>query len=206
MSGTMRYNEKKITERQLSELIGLCRGIIADGQVNQAEADFVYKWLVANEKLATSNPIAATLLLRINDMLQDGLLEEDESAELLETLTHFVGESGELGDDTESTVMPLCDPPPKVLLDMNIFCFSGTFEYGSRADCEDALRAVSAIRAKDINTKVDYLVVGKYTNQEWSNSVYGRKIEKAMEYREKYGIPKIISEEHWLKAMQSYEI
>lgn len=38
----------RITSRQIDELVGLARGIAADGDLNQTEVEFLQKWLAAN--------------------------------------------------------------------------------------------------------------------------------------------------------------
>ena len=37
--------QDRITSRQVDELVGLARGIAADGMVNQSEVEFLQKWL-----------------------------------------------------------------------------------------------------------------------------------------------------------------
>lgn len=37
-----KYNKKNIQDRQIDTLIGLSKGLIADGSINQAEANFLY--------------------------------------------------------------------------------------------------------------------------------------------------------------------
>jgi len=36
-----RFNRKNIQDRQIDTLIGLCKGITADGNVNQQKAEFI---------------------------------------------------------------------------------------------------------------------------------------------------------------------
>ncbi|WP_261321812.1 hypothetical protein [Rhizobium leguminosarum] len=62
----------RITSRQVDELIGLARGLVADGSVNQAEVEFLEKWLVANAGISDL-PILSTLYYRVRDILADGL-------------------------------------------------------------------------------------------------------------------------------------
>lgn len=201
MNGTMRYNGARVTERQISELVGLCRGIIADGQVNQSEADFVYKWLVANEDLVTSDPVAATLMLRIHAMLEDGVLDDEESVELLETLTNFTGGKLVLGEPLKSSGLPLCEPEPTVDFNDKHFCFTGTFESATRDECTYRTTLAGGKVYGSVTAKLDYLVIGRFATADWSNSSYGRKIEKAMHVREKHGLLKIIGEDLWVNSL-----
>lgn len=72
----------------MNELIGLAHGIIADGAVNQAKAEYLFKWIVANAE-QTDNPVLRLLYGRVEQVLADGVLDPEEAADLLETLTRF---------------------------------------------------------------------------------------------------------------------
>ena len=67
-----RLGDDRITSRQIDELVGLARGIAADGDLNLAEVEFLQKWLAANTAISQT-PVIRTLYQRINDMLQDGV-------------------------------------------------------------------------------------------------------------------------------------
>jgi NAD-dependent DNA ligase len=57
---------------------------------------------------------------------------------------------------------------------------------------------MGGINAKSVTKNLDYLVLGTYVTDSWIHESFGRKIEKAMQYRDS-GLPiKIITEEHWL--------
>ena len=63
-----RVSGDRISSRQVDELIGLVRGIAADGTLNVMEVEFLQKWLAAN--LAISDqPIIRILYERINEVL-----------------------------------------------------------------------------------------------------------------------------------------
>ena len=50
-----------------------------------------------------------------------------------------------------------------------------------------------------ITKKLNYLIIGAYATDAWIHSSYGRRIEKALRYRDK-GVPiSIVSEERWGK-------
>ena len=76
----LQYAGSRINNRQIDTLTGIAKGIIADGVVDQAEAEFLLPWLANNRY--TDNPMVATLLERVNTMLSDGLLDADEQGEL----------------------------------------------------------------------------------------------------------------------------
>ena len=80
-----RFNRKAIDDRQIDTLIGLSQGILADGRVNQSEAEFLLNWLVRNRQ-ATTNPIIINLLEKVEVMLEDDILDQEESEELADIL------------------------------------------------------------------------------------------------------------------------
>jgi len=194
------FNRARIDDRLANELIGLSRGIIADGAVSQQEAEFLQKWLTANATV-TNNPVIQNLLQRIGAMLSDGVLDADESAELLDTLSRFTGGHFELGEITKSNTLPLDHPAPNIEFVNRSFCFTGTFAFGTRADCIAAIEGLGAT-TNNLTKKTDYLVIGVYATDSWAHSSYGRKIEKAVEMRQA-GVPiAIVGEEHWLSQLQ----
>jgi len=190
-----RVGGERISSRQIDELIGLARGIAADGSLNQAEAEFLQKWLAANADVS-EHPIVRTLYDRVNEALRDGVLDDEESADLLQTLNAFSDRDFELGEVLKSTTLPLCHPAPPLTFTDVTYCFTGTFNYGQRKFCEAAVTERGGTCAS-LSHKTDVLVIGLYATESWKHSSFGNKILKAAEMRDA-GIPiAIVSEEHW---------
>ncbi|MEZ0137332.1 MAG: BRCT domain-containing protein [Candidatus Reddybacter sp.] len=194
------FGRARIDDRLVNELVGLARGILADGKVDQAEAEYLEKWLIANGGVA-GNPIIATLLARIEVMLKDGLLDATESQELFDSLSSFVGGDFEAGELLKSTSLPFDDPAPLVDVVGSRFCFTGTFAFGTRRICENEVVDRGAT-AGILTSKTDYLVVGIYATDTWAHSSYGRKIESAVAFRDKGKKVAIIGEAHWLESLE----
>ena len=193
-----RYNQKRVVDRNIDELIGLARGILADGKVDQAEAETLQKWLIAVS--GTEHPMLQNLLVKVNEMLEDNVLDDEESAELFETLNEFIGGNFEKGEILKSTSLPLENPEPEINIEGSSFCFTGTFTSGTRKEVE-AMAEEKGGKATRLNGSTDFLVIGAYATDSWIHSSYGRKIEQALDYQKKGGHIKIISEEHWLKFL-----
>jgi NAD-dependent DNA ligase len=193
------FSRARLDDRQINELIGLARGLIADGVINQAEAEYLQKWLIGNLDV-THNPISSNLLQRVNQMLSDNVLDADEARELFKTLKRFSGGDFELGEVLKSTTLPLDDPPPSITCLNKNFCFTGTFAYGSRKDCEAAVAKLGG-RAGSLTKSTHYLVIGIYATGSWMHSCYGQKIEKAVGMKAE-GIPiALVGEQHWVGAI-----
>lgn len=190
------FNRARIDDRLVNELIGLARGMVADGKVDQAEAEYLHAWLVANSGVSR-NPVVANLLTRVSSYLSDGHLDSEEAADLFDTLHQFTGGDLSLGEIMKSTSLPLDQPAPTLEFEGSRFCFTGTFAFGSRAECEAHVASLGAT-AGGLSNKTAYLVIGVYATDSWAHSSYGRKIEKALEMKQK-GLPiLIVGEEHWL--------
>ena len=190
-----RVGGDRINSRQIDELIGLARGLVADDVLNQREAEFLQKWLAANLGIS-GQPLIATLYRRVAEVLSDGVLDADEAAELCDTLDRFSKRDFELGETLKSTSLPLCDPAPVLVFDGRSYCFTGTFNYGQRKHCEAAVLERGG-RVGSLTMKTNVLVIGVYATESWKHSSFGTKIMKACELRDE-GVPiSIVSEEHW---------
>jgi len=191
-----RFNKRNIQDRQIDTLIGLSKGLVADGTVNQSEAEFLLTWLIQNQQ-NSENPIIDNLLQKVAVMLEDGILDSDESEELKNILQAISGESSEIGELAKTTSLPINSPLPKIDFDGTSFLFTGTCAFGTRKDCQAAIDELGAINAKGVTKTLNYLVLGTYVTDSWAHETFGRKIEKAIEYRDS-GMPLIIiTEEHW---------
>ena len=74
-----KFNRKSIQDRQIDTLIGLSKGITANGVVDLPEAEFLQTWLIQNNH--SDNPIILNLLSKVSDMLEDGILDNEESSD-----------------------------------------------------------------------------------------------------------------------------
>ena len=194
-----RFNRKGIQDRQIDTFIGLCKGIVADGDVNQSEAEFLLTWLYQNRQ-ASDNPVIVNLLGKVSGMLDDGVLDNEESFELLGILRKVSGESSVVGELTKTTSLPLNDPMPKIYFEDMSFLFTGTCAFGTRHQCHEEIVKLGGLNAKSVTKSLDYLILGTYVTDSWAHESFGRKIEKAVSYRES-GVPIVImSEEQWLEA------
>lgn len=192
-----RFNRKNIEDRQIDTLIGLSKGLLADGKVDQTEAEFLLSWLIQSRQ-ASDNPIIVNLLEKVSVMLEDGVLDDDESSELLSILYCITGDPSEIGELAKTTSLPVNKPAPSINFQNSSFLFTGTCAFGTRKQCQEVTVNLGGIIAKGVNKSLNYLVLGSYVTDSWAHETFGRKIEKAMNYRED-GIPiVIVTEDHWL--------
>jgi hypothetical protein len=76
----------------IAELIGLCKGVLADGTINQAEAECIQTWLHLRPNILHLWP-ADELHLLLGKVLADGILSVDEEAEMIALLEEMTGET-----------------------------------------------------------------------------------------------------------------
>jgi hypothetical protein len=68
--------ELEVQDRLIDELIGICRGVIADDNVDEREAIFLGQWIENHRDIANRWPVNV-LYARITEMLKDGVLSKD---------------------------------------------------------------------------------------------------------------------------------
>ena len=123
----------RLVDRQVTEMLGLVKGIICDGVVSDAEIVALKQWLKANPDVTAAYP-GDQLARRMLKVMEDGIIEEDERAELREFLLDMVGEPEDLtGTMRDPTNLPIDTPPPTILFDGREYVFTGTLAAGTRA-------------------------------------------------------------------------
>jgi len=183
---TRNIRAKEVCNRKIDELIGVCRGMIADNATNMQEAQFLLKWIEANSHVAEHYPFNI-LYNRISEMLKDGILDDEEQKELLETMAELTG-GDIICDDAEidsmSSTLPLCKPAPSIAIEGASFVFTGIFTTGQRKQLSELIVELGGIIHDGVKKDTDFLVIGDIGSQDWAHSSFGRKIEKAIELRD----------------------
>ncbi|HLP67897.1 MAG TPA: BRCT domain-containing protein [Rhizobium sp.] len=191
-----RLNGDRLESRQIDELIGIARGLVADGHLNQAEVEFLQTWLAANAAIS-DQPVIGLLYARINEVLRDGIVDAGETSELMDALRGFTGDRFELGETMTASDLPVCRPAPALDFPGRRYCFTGTFKYGQRKHCELAVVERGG-EAGGLTQKTNVLVIGAYVTDSWKHSSFGNKILQACEWRDR-GLPiHIVTETHWV--------
>lgn len=194
-----RANLENNVSKAVDQLSGICAGILADGVVSEAEAEFFAKWV---RKYGPMEPVwpFTDILARVEKIFSDGKCDEAELEELKGIMGALCGYSQPMNPaETYSTTLPLDSPPPEpIVFGERHFNITGRFAFGSRVKVMEAIRAKGGVPTDSRPTmESNYLVIGLFASRDWYNTNYGRKIERAVELREQYGGISIISEEHW---------
>ena len=163
-----RFNRARRAERDLSEFLGLAKGLLADGVITVEEAHLVAQWIALHPDATEQWPLNI-LEQRLTRIYAVGRVDDGERAELAEILSSVVGGTAGiiLGEDA-ATDLPIDTPPPDFIWQNSVFVFTGKFAFGTRADCQ---RHVAAYRGSGRHP----IIVGE---DHWSTCVqradYGR--------------------------------
>lgn len=194
------YRDTRVANRKIDELMGLCRAMVSDGKLDKREADLLFDWFEANRGTAQA-PLVSRLFDDLDEIYSTGRGELDAEArqKLVDKMTKFAG--AELGGATlMPTSMPLDEDPEPVEFEDKLFCFTGTFAYGTRRQCHEAVWARGG-DVGEMRASTDYLVISSKVTANWRHASYGRKVVQAVGWQDKGHPIHIISEHHWVKCL-----
>lgn len=203
-----RLRAAAVQTRNVNELIGICRGIVFDDTVNQAEMASLLAWLHSQPDLIQVWP-ANVLYQRLVEVFADEVMDADEAADLLAMLKEVVGGNpaiqesvdtgtGEILAEVSSTALPVTTPEVIEFAGRN-FVLTGKFASGSRKECQAEIILRGGVCQSNPTQVTHYLVVGSIGSRDWIQSSWGRKIEKAVELRASGRPIEIVAEEFWVQ-------
>ena len=197
------FNWQLRTERDISELLGLAKGMLADGSVNEQEARSLHAWASNHPENLSKWPLSL-IFSRLQQIFADGKVDADEREELKDLLSSLVGgtESIILGYEA-ATTLPLDNPAPLICWHEEVYVFTGKFAYGTRAHCLQEVTSRGGRCEDNVTRNTTFLVLGTFGSRDWRQTSYGRKIERAVDLRT-LGFPiRIVGEDHWANALSA---
>ena len=133
------YNAQRRADRDVSELLGLAKGLIADSELRDSEVAALQEWLSSHADACGLWPVNV-LSRRLRRILADGLIEGEERAELMDMLRQVTGERPDASTAMHgATRFCFDDPPPVLRFHDRVYVFTGKFVFGTRKDCEQAV-------------------------------------------------------------------
>lgn len=188
-------------DRVVDELIGICRGLLADGALVPQEVVFLRGWLARQGDMVHEYPLRNIAEL-LDKAPATGIIDSALEALMLDATAKLVG--GEVSAPETSSlasVLPICVPPPNIIYEERRFVATGKFAFGTREAVEGAIASRGGETASSVNKKTDFLVIGTIGSRDWIHSSFGRKIQQAVELRGQ-GLPiSIVAEEHWRRSL-----
>lgn len=195
------FNYHRNVDKALNALNGICAGVMADGKLTDTEIVFLHRWLSDHGEVRNKWP-ASVVFERVDAALEDGYISDEERRDLMTVLSDLIGGAFTETDEPDggATRLP-ADDNPIIEFTGKRFCFTGKFVYGTRAKCQQIVIDRGAEISKNVVQKLDYLVIGELASRDWINTSHGRKIEKAVSFKEK-GFPvQIVQEEIWVSSL-----
>ncbi len=198
----VQFNHARRCERDLSEMLGIAKGMLADGVVNDAEAVYLAQWGQNHPDALTCWPMNL-IFSRLNQFFKDGRIDDSERAELKDLLTHLIGGTASLLLGYEAaTTLPLDTPPPLICWGCDeLYVFTGRFAYGTRATLEREVKARGGTCERAVTRRTTFLVIGTFGSHDWQHTTFGAKIRKAVKLRESGFAIRIVGEDHWATAL-----
>jgi NAD-dependent DNA ligase len=197
----VKFNRARRAERDLCELLGLARGLLADGVVTADEATLLPEWVARHED-ALDHWAVRTDHIRLSAHFEVGVIDEEERADLKLLLDSLVG--GELSavcDADAATTLPLDQSPPTIEWSGQIYVFTGKFAWGTRQDCEREVVNRGGTCDPNVTKRTAFLVIGTFGSRDWVHTAFGRKIDKAVSYRQAGASLRIVAEDHWANSL-----
>lgn len=195
----MAIYEHRLDRRTADELIGICRGILADSTINISEARYLSDW-IARHPPQTNLSLFADLNDALSGVSNTPALTPAQQSSILSAISNLVGgEHYSVANPSLSCTSPLDHPPPR-MNPARTFVLTGKFRCGSREDIGAAIIHLGGGVAEDVRKHTTYLLVGEIASKDWAHSAFGRKIEAAIHLRTKGHGVAIVSESHWLAS------
>lgn len=194
------FRARHNADRSIDELLGVCKGVAADGRVNQEEAEYICSWLRANEHVRDVWP-ANVLRARIAEYLEDGHLDSDEKVELFELMNQVAARRESALDVNLSSGLPFDTPLPDLSFHGWGYCLTGRFNTGPRRQCTQFIESLGGIIVETPRKSGCVVVVGDVGSRDWIHSTHGRKIETAVSFRSEGHPVSIVPEYHWYEVL-----
>ena len=191
------WKTNRLTERSPDELIGICRGLIADKVVNEEEAAFLKSWLNNYRKAASRWP-GNVIAARLDKIFEDGIIDPEEREDLFNLLLEVTGEPAALLSSNRSTTLPFTKPAPPISFSNQYFCLTGRFAWGSQAHCKVEIKSRGGRTQLSVTHATNFLVIGTIVSTDWVHSKHRQTIEHAVELVGRNYPITIVSEEHWV--------
>ena len=187
---------------QGNELMGFLTGIASDGVLNDQEVNALSDWLNEHNAVRDSWP-ASVIVDRLNNILEDGVISDEEREDLLQTLRGITSPAtNPTGIGYEASTEVWEDEVDHVDIADKLFCLTGDFVVGDRNTVDTLLRMKGAELSTSVTSRVDYLVIGTLASRDWLYTSHGRKIEKALLLRREGAGITIITERSLLRFLK----
>lgn len=185
---------RRLVGRSADELVGICRGVLADGVLAREEVFFLRDWMMRNAEHLQTWPFNV-LFARLTAACEDGVIDHEEERELLGLLSEFTGVGG-------APLEMLCDSPaPTITFEDRRFVLTGAFAVGRRADIGEWIGGQGGEVVSSVSKKADYLLLGSVGSRDWLFSNHGTKLQAAADLKMSGHHIAVVAERHALAGL-----
>ncbi len=182
--------------RGIDEMLGLCRRVIFDGEIEETEAAGLAQWIRDHREMAAVWP-ANIVARRLGRIFVDGMVAWEEREALRDLLAQVLDADSITGREATWSRYLGMDGPPPIEIRGRRFCFMGKFFFGTRTACKAEVVDRGGKVLDTVGQDLDYVVVGLLGSPALVGSADGAEIQKAMDYRVMGLGPVIVSERQW---------
>ena len=187
--------------KKAHEFIGLCLGVLADNRLVKKEVEFLRDWLRKHPKLAGDYPVKG-LFIRLCEMLEDEVIDEEEEKELFEHLYELTGSSkskqSSLEKLADKVMLPkFTDPVPSIKFTGSRFFLHGQFIIGTNEWLSTQVIDKGGLVVESLCVDTDYCIIGAMAELE--TGVPEELARNLSIFSEKK--LKIVSEEDWVNLL-----
>lgn len=196
------FRDRENILKTVEHLLGLCRGLLADGQLNVQEVTFLATWMENHLDELREHPVGRLLIARVVRVIQDNVITEEELLDLKSGLEEVLG--GGVFDDAGAGGLACtakADTGVAIAFSGRAFVVTGKFLYGPRRAVEEAILDRGGLLLDSVSKKVHYVVIGTMGSRDWTNSSFGTKLEKVYALKEEGHDVRIIAEPDWVEAL-----
>ena len=204
------------TTQEIQHLSGILHGIIANSEINDLEIINLHKWLSMNEHLLGTYPYDSLSEL-LNHILEDGIIDENERSFLKSFFNAFCNpslsykiEQALTNSEPENFTKlyekySIFEDDPQIIFKDNTFCVTGISAKYKRSEIFEMIEQRGGIVSKNMTKDTDYLIYCNEGNTCWAFSTWGRKVERAINYKKKDSRIHIIKEDDLLRTILDAE-
>lgn len=189
-------------------LSGLVHGLMADGDLSDAEIKTLKSWVDANDFLTGTYPFDEINSL-ISEILADKKITQDEREQLMAFFSNIIDFSSSYNLAAPDfaklrekySISGICASCPEITFQDKLFCFTGESYRSKRADIGVVIARLGGALRSSVTKKTNYLIVGNAGNPCWAYACYGRKIEEAVALRKEGARVTIVNETDFWDAV-----
>lgn len=174
-----RYRSISDKTKAMQWLIPLLREVVSNGKVSTFEAEAVLEFFGLHEEL-TSDPALSPIVALLQNAIADGWVDEAESNELANLISHIVNPSSSIEDSVDFANRK--------------FVLTGSFNHGTKDDASAFIQERGGEVLQNVTKTCDYVVIGGCGSEAYSLGSYGGKVKKALDWQAK-GVPMQVIEE-----------